>query len=500
VRGETESREANAELGQADAELEQAIVPVGMGVTNGFGDTDKTGSADQMDGDDRVGDESSMKGLKARAATKESGGISHAWRALRHRNFQLFFFGQTISVIGNWMTRLATTWLVYHLTHSALLLGVVSFSGQIVSFLLGPFAGVWVERLERRKLLVWTQALAAVQSLGLAVLTLMHVITLWEVIALTAMQGVINAFDMPGRQSFLGMMVEDKNDLSNAIAINSSMANGARLVGPAIAGLVIAGWGEGGCFLVDGLSYLAVIASLLMMKIKPMAMGRPKTNMLDQMREGWEYVSGFRPVRTILLLFALVSLMGYSWAVVLPIFAVQILHGGAQTLGWLMSAAGVGALVSALSLALRRSVVGLTRMVQIAVAILGVALMLLGLSHVFWVSMGLMGFVGFGMLQGAAASNTIIQSLVPEDKRGRAMSYYTMAFFGAAPFGSLMAGALAERIGAPHTVMITGACCVGGSVWFSFELPKIRAIMWPIYAGMGLMTTEKRPARAAVTS
>src|ERR1700754_2331130 len=215
---------------------------------------------------------------------------SHAWRALRHRNFRLFFFGQTISVTGTWMTRLATTWLVYRLTQSALLLGVVSFAGQFISFALGPIAGVWVERLDRRKLLVWTQAAAAVQSLGLAALTLAHVINLWEIIALTALQGVINALDMPGRQSFLVQMVEDRGDLSNAIAINSSMANGARLIGPAIAGMVIAAVGEGWCFLLDGFSYFAVIASLLMMRINPMAIRRNASTMLEQIREGWDYV------------------------------------------------------------------------------------------------------------------------------------------------------------------------------------------------------------------
>jgi MFS family permease len=413
--------------------------------------------------------------------------MAHAWRALRHRNFRLFFFGQSISMIGNWMTRLATTWLVYQLTHSAMLLGIVSFAGQIVSFLLGPFAGVWVERLERRKLLVWTQALAAVQSLALATLTLAHVITLWEIIALTAFQGVINAFDMPARQSFLVQMVEDRNDLSNAIAINSSTANGARLIGPAIAGLVIAGFGVGGCFLVDGLSYLAVIASLLLMRIPRLDVQRSKANMFEQIREGWDYVRSFQPIRTILLLFSLVSLMGYSWSVLLPIFAAQVLHGGAAMLGWLMGAAGVGALVSALSLALRKSVVGLTRMLQIATAILGGALILFGLSHTLWLSLMLMVLVGFGMLQAASVSNTIIQSLVPEDKRARAMSYYTMAFFGSAPFGSLLAGALADRIGAPHTVMITGAFCIAGSLWFTFELPKMRAVMRPIYQRMGLL-------------
>jgi MFS family permease len=412
---------------------------------------------------------------------------------LRHRNFKLFFFGQSISVIGTWMTRLATTWLVYNLTHSALLLGLVTFSGQIVSFLLGPFAGVWVERLNRRKLLLWTQALAALQSLGLAVLTLAHVINLWEIIALTAMQGMINAFDMPGRQSFLVQMVDDRQDLSNAIAINSSMANGARLIGPAIAGLVIGAFGEGWCFLIDGISYLAVIASLLMMHIRPLEVRLHKGNMLEQIREGWDYVRNFQPVRTILLLFALISLMGYPYAVLLPVFAGQVLHGGATTLGWLTGATGVGALASALSLAVRKTVVGLTRMVQVATAVLGIALILFGLSHTLWVSLILMVFVGFGLMQGASVSNTIIQSLVPEDRRARVMSYYTMAFFGASPFGSLLAGLLAHRIGAPVTVMVTGACCIAGAVWYTLNLSAVNATIRPIYQDMGLI-----PEAAAV--
>jgi MFS family permease len=413
--------------------------------------------------------------------------LSHAWSALRHRNFRLFFWGQSISLIGTWMTKLATSWLVYQITHSALLLGVVSFAGQIISFLLGPFAGVWVERLNRRKLLVWTQAASAVQSLAMAALALAHVINLWEIIALAALQGLINSLDMPGRQSFLVQMVEDRNDLGNAIAINSSMANGARLIGPAIAGLVIAAVGEGWCFLIDGVSYFAVIVSLLMMRITPLERRRHTTSMLEQMREGWDYVRTFRPIRAILLLFALLSLMGYSYSVLLPVFAGQVLHGGSHTLGWLTAASGIGALISGVSLAFRKSVLGLTRMLQIAAGVLGGALILFGFSHTFWLSVLLMVFVGFGMMQGAAASNTIIQSLVPEDKRARVMGYYTMAFVGAAPFGSLLAGALAHQIGAAHTVMVTGAFCVAGSIWFTLELPKVKAIMRPVYQEMGLL-------------
>jgi MFS family permease len=398
--------------------------------------------------------------------------MPQAWRALRHRNFQLFFAGQTISAIGTWMTQIATTWLVYRLTHSAQMLGIVSFAGQIVSFAAGPVAGVWVERLDRRKLLVWTQAAAAVQSLALAALTLTGVVTLGEVIALAALQGLINAFDVPGRQSFLVQMVDDRNDLGNAIALNSSMANGARLIGPAIGGMVIAAVGEGWCFLIDGVSYFAVIASLLAMRIRPMVTRPRAGSVLEQMGEGWDYIRTFRPIRTILLMVALVSLMGYPYAVLLPLFAGQVLHGGATTLGWLTGASGIGALVSALSLAVRKSAAGLTRMVQVATAILGGALILFGLSDRLWLSLVLMAFAGFGLMQAAAASNTIIQSLVTEDMRARVMSYFTMAFFGAAPFGSLIAGALAHRIGAPHTVMVTGAFCVVGAVLYARELGR----------------------------
>lgn len=398
--------------------------------------------------------------------------LSHAWRALRHRNFRLFVFGQSISVVGTWLTRLATMWLVYRLTHSALLLGVVSFAGQIVTFVAGPFAGVWVERLDRRKLLIWIHTIAAVQSLLLAAATLTNVITLWEIIALTVMDGLTGALGVPGRLSFVTQMVEDRNDVDNAIALLSSIANGARLIGPTIAGLLIAAFGEGWCFLIDGISFLPVIASLALMRIEPVETRRSR-DMLSEMHEGWSYVRTFRPIRSTLLFFALVSLMGYSYAVLLPVFADQVLHGGPTTLGWLNSASGIGALASALSLALRKSVVGLARMIQIAAAILGSALMLFGLSHALWLSLMLMVLVGFGLMQSVAASNTIILSLAPQDMRARVMSYYTMAFFGGAPFGSLLASVLAERIGAPNTVVLTGAACVLGALCFALERPRL---------------------------
>lgn len=413
--------------------------------------------------------------------------FSHAWRALRHRNFRLFFGGQSISVIGTWMTRIATAWLVYRLTKSALLLGTVSFAGQIPTFLLAPFAGVLVDRLNRRRVLIWTQTLAMLQSLALAALTLSHRITIVEILILSAFQGFINAFDMPGRQSFMVQMVNDRTDLSNAIAINSSMVNLARLVGPSLAGIVIAATNEGWCFMIDGVSYIAVIFSLVMMRIDISDVKRSAGSMFEQMLEGWTYVSSFVPIRSILMLFALVSLMGIPYVVLMPIFAAQVLHGGAHTLGFLMGAAGVGALISAFSLVIRKSVRGLLKMLPIAAASFGGGLVVFGFSHWFWVSMLLMVVVGFGMMQGLTASNTIIQTLAPEDKRGRVMSYYTMAYVGMAPFGSLLAGAVAQWIGAPRTVMFTGACCVVGAALFAKHLRTIKEHMRPIYVQLGIV-------------
>jgi MFS family permease len=414
-------------------------------------------------------------------------GFSHAWRALRGRNFRLFFSGQSISLIGTWMTRVATAWLVYQLTGSALLLGVVSFAGQIPTFLLAPFAGVLVDRSNKRYVLIATQIGAMVQSLALAVLTLGHWITIHEVLGLSVLQGLVNAFDMPVRQSFMVQMVDDRADLSNAIALNSSMVNTARLIGPALAGLIIAASSEGWCFLIDGVSYIAVIASLLMMRIQAPKLKRVTTGMVTQMREGWEYVSGFRPLRTILLLFALMSLMGMPYMVLMPVFAAKVLHGGAHSLGFLMGAAGFGSLISALLLVLRRSVRGLLKMLPIASLVFGLGLIAFGASHWMWLSLLLMVVTGFGMLLGLTTSNTIIQTLAPEEKRGRVMSYYTMAFVGMAPFGSLLAGALAHWIGAPHTVQLTGAMCCLGGLWFLRQMPAVRREMRPVYEELGIV-------------
>ena len=385
------------------------------------------------------------------------------------------------------MTRVATSWLVYRLTKSSLLLGTVGFAGQIPTFLLAPLAGVIVDRIDRRKVLVWTQALAMVQSLALAWLTLSHRINIGEVLVLSAFQGVINAFDMPGRQSFMIRMVESREDLSNAIAINSSMVNAARLLGPSLAGLLIAATNEGWCFLVDGVSYIAVIVSLLMMRVAHDAPQHHGATIMEQLRQGWDYVAESLPIRSILMLFALISLMGWPFMVLMPIFAAQVLHGGPHTLGFLMGAVGVGSLLSALLLVVRRSVRGLLKIIPIGAALFGAGLIAFGVSHSMWLSIPMMFVTGFGMMQGVTTSNTILQTLVDETMRGRVMSYYTMAFVGMAPFGSLLAGALAHAIGAPRTVIVSGVACILGSLWFWSRMAEIRTVMRPIYQRLGIV-------------
>lgn len=388
------------------------------------------------------------------------------------------------------MTRIATAWLVYRLTGSAMLLGTVSFAGQIPTFLFAPFAGVWIDRLDRRQLLVWTQAASMVQSLALAALTFSGHITIHWILILSVTQGIINGFDMPGRQSFMVQMVDDRADLGNAIAINSSMVNIARLIGPSLAGMLIAVSSEAWCFLIDGVSYIAVIASLLAMRLHAPVVKRQAASMAHELHEGWAYVSGFLPVRTILLLFAVVSLMGMPIIVLMPIFAAGVLKGGPHTLGFLMGAMGVGALGSALSLAARKNIRGLVRGIPLAAVVFGVGLIGFGLSRWFWLSMVCVLVAGVGMMQGMAASNTIIQTLVSEDKRGRVMSFYTMAFMGMTPFGSLLAGSLATAIGAPMTIVVTGTVILFAATWYYTRLRAIRQILRPIYQQMGIIPAD----------
>jgi MFS family permease len=423
--------------------------------------------------------------MRARRAAPAS--LRTLGRALRHRNYRLFFAGQSLSLIGTWMTRIAVSWLVYRLTHSALLLGLVSFTGQIPTFILAPLAGVWVDRWNRHRVLVVTQVLAMIQSALLAFFALSGTITVTHIVLLSVFQGLINAVDMPARQAFLVEMVADREDLPNAIALNSSMVNAARLVGPSVAGVLIAGVGEGWCFFIDAVSYLAVIASLLLMRLAIGPRRAATTHVLAELREGFRYVTSSAPIRSILLLLALVSLMGMPYTVLMPIVASKVLNGGAHTLGFLMAASGFGALLGAVYLASRRTVLGLGRLIPLSAATFGIGLVAFSFSRTFWLSLALMPLVGMAMMVQMASSNTILQTIVDEDKRGRVMSFYAMAFFGTVPLGSLLAGSLASRAGAPITILIGGAACIIGAGLFLRGLPELRRAIRPIYIRLGIL-------------
>jgi MFS family permease len=418
---------------------------------------------------------------------QEEGRWQFALRALRARNFRLFFAGQSVSLIGTWMTRVATSWLVYRLTKSPFLLGIVSFAGQIPLFFLAPIAGVWVDRSNRHRMLIMTQVLSMVQSLLLAALALTGVITIWHLVVLMLFQGFINALDMPVRQSFLVQMVNSRDELPNAIALNSSMVNAARLVGPAIAGVVIGSVGEGPCFLIDGISYLAVILSLFAMHVPPQPERARKKNTLEELKEGWLYVSSSESIRSILLLLALISLLGMPYTVLMPVFAGQILHGGPHTLGYLMAATGVGALVGAVGLAIRKTVLGLGRVIPLSAGIFGAALIGFAFSRSLWLSVALLLATGYGMMRNLAASNTLLQTILEEGKRGRVMSFYSMAFAGMSPFGSLLAGIAAARVGAPATVVASGFFCIAGAILFARALPRMREQIRPLYVQLGIL-------------
>ncbi len=412
------------------------------------------------------------------------------FRALSHRNYRLFFGGQGISLIGTWMQQIAMSWLVYRLTDSALLLGVVGFTSRIPTFLLASLAGVLADRWNRHRVLVITQTLSMIQAMILAILVLTGAIAVWHIIFLSLSLGLINALDIPTRQSFVVDMIEKREDLGNAIALNSSIVNGARLIGPSVAGMLIATLGEGMCFLLNGLSFIAVIFALLAMKITPKKREAQSSKVFQGLKEGFSYAFGFAPIRSVLLLLGLVSLMGMPFTVLMPIFAEKILHGGPQALGFLSGATGVGAIAGSIYLASRKSVLGLGRIIVISSNLFGIGLIGFSLSRLFWLSLLMMLLTGFGMMVEMASSNTVLQTIVEEDKRGRIMGFYTMAFMGMVPFGSLLAGTLANNIGAPNTVMIGGVACILGSVLFAKKLPSLRRITRPIYVEKGIISEE----------
>ncbi|MCC3438073.1 MFS transporter [Microcoleus sp. PH2017_05_CCC_O_A] len=372
--------------------------------------------------------------------------------ALRSQNYRLFFAGQGISLIGSWMTQVATVWLVYNLSDSPWMLGVVGFTSQIPTLILLPFAGVLIDRTNRHRVIIATQILAMVQSLALAFLALTGVINIWQILILSFCQGAINAFDAPARQAFVSELVEKKEDLANAIALNASMFNGARL------------------------------------KIKPRKIAASNTKPLQRLKEGFDYAFGFPPIRAILLLLALVSFAGMSHTVLVPIFATKILNGGPQTLGFLMAASGVGAFAGAIYLIGRKSIVGIGKLIAISPAIMGFGLIGFGLSRILWLSLIMMLFVGFGFIIQFAGGNTFLQTIVEDDKRGRVMSIYTMAFFGVTPFGNLVAGGMANYIGSPNTVILGGIICILGSIIFTRQLPALKNLVRPLYQKMGLIS------------
>ncbi len=402
-----------------------------------------------------------------------------------------------MSLVGTWIQRIALPWLVYRLTGSTFLLGVVGFSGQFPTFLLASFAGVLTDRMNRYHILIATQVLAMLQALSLALLFFVGNIQVWHIITLSILLGCINAFDVPARQSFVVEMVEKKADLGNAIALNSSMVNGARLLGPSIAGILIATAGEGICFLLNGISYVFVILSLLLMHVKPPKYRNVDTHIFKQLREGFTYTFGFAPIRAIILLLALISLVGIPYAVLMPVFAKEVLHGTSHTYGFLMGASGVGALTGAVYLASRRSVLGLGKVIPVSAFVFGAGLVVFSFSRHLWLAMPLMVFTGLGMMLQMASSNTIIQTIVDDDKRGRVMSFYAMAFMGAAPVGSFLAGSLASLIGVELTLMIGGVLVMAGAAVFTRKLPGLKKLVRPVYERLGILPEVAEGIRSA---
>ncbi|MBV8887980.1 MAG: MFS transporter [Chroococcidiopsidaceae cyanobacterium CP_BM_RX_35] len=408
-------------------------------------------------------------------------------RAFSSRNYRLYFAGQGLSMIGTWMTLIATNWLVLQLTHSAWWLGIVGFASQIPTFCLAPFAGVLVDRWPRHRILIVTQVLAMLQSLALAFLALTGTINVWQIIGLSLFQGLINAVSVPALQAFVKEIVEKQENLGNAIALNASLISSARLIGPAIGGLLIATVGSGMCFLIDGISYIAVLIALLAMKLAPMKVPVETLPQWQRLKAGFSYAFGFPPIRSILLMMALLGFIGLPYVVLAPIFATDVLHGGAETLGFLMAASAVGALMASIYLSSRPSVFGLENVIALAPKIWGIGFIVFSLSHVLGFSLVVMVAIGFGVVLQIAACNTFIQTIVEDDKRGRVMSFFSMAFMGMVPFGSLFSGWLASQIGAPNTLIINGLVCILCSFIFAKYLPVLTSLVRPIYSEIGIL-------------
>jgi MFS family permease len=423
------------------------------------------------------------------------------FRSLKYKNFRLFVEGQSLSLIGTWLQMVALTWLVYKMTNSALMLGIVGFAGQLPIFIIGPFAGVLADRWNRHRMLLITQSLALVQALLLTTLVFLNVIQIWQIITLSIILGIINAIDMPIRQAFVFDMIEDhKEDVGNAIALNSSMVNVARLGGPAIAGIIIATVGEGWCFLINSISFVAVIVSLLKMDIRLKPKSVKEFKIFEELKEGFQYSYNFEPIKILIFLLAAVSLVSTSVTLLAPIFAKKYLHGSADIYGFLIGAYGLGALVGAIYLLNKKNVLGLGNIITIAVAGFGISIILFGFSRSFILSMILMLLAGTGMILHIASTNTLLQTISEENKRGRVMGFYGVAFRGMSPFGSLIAGSLGSTIGSPATLAISGIVCITGAVIFKLKLPGIRQKIKPIYENLGILPQIASGVQSATES
>ena len=409
-------------------------------------------------------------------------------RSLHSRNYRLFFMGHGISLIGTWMQQVAVSWLIYRLSGSGFLLGVVAFSAQFPAFLMAPVAGVVIDRCNRQRLFLITQICSMFQATLLAFFVLSGFIQIWQIIVLSSFLGFINAFDMPLRQSLVIDLVEKKEDLSNAIALNSSLFNSARLIGPSIAGVLVASLGEGVCFAINAISYLAVIVAITAIRIPLNPPVKTNRRIFRELKEGFDYVCHFIPIRNILALFALTSFMGMPYVILLPVFAREILRGDARTYGFLMAAIGIGALCSTLYLASRRNVLGLTRVISVSAAAFGFFVICFAFSSNLFISLVLLFLAGFAVIAQIASSNTILQTIVDNDKRGRVMSFYTMALMGSAPLGGLAAGYISAQIGVRGTLAMCGLGCLAGAIIFARTLPAMHAIINPIYEKMGILS------------
>lgn len=418
-------------------------------------------------------------------------------RSFSNRNYRLFFSGQLVSLSGTWIQIVAMSWLVYRLTDSAFMLGLVTFLSQVPSFFFAPFADVYIDRWNKHKTLIFTQTISMLQAFALAALTLTGSIKIWHIMLLSIVLGLTNAFDMPVRQAFVIEMIEDRKDLGNAIALNSSLVNITRLIGPAAAGIIIAKFGEGICFLVNGVTYIAVIIALLFMKIKIIKLTTVRRHVFAELKDGFKYSFGFPPIRDMLILLAVLSFAIMQYTVLMPVFAKDILNGGSDTLGFLMASTGVGALIGGIYLASRKSVLGLGKIMAMSAFLFGVMIIIFAFSKNFILSLIILLFAGIGFIALIAASNTIVQTITDDDKRGRVMSFYTMAFMGMAPFGGLSAGAMADRIGGPLTIMISGIVSLICGVILILRLPKLRIITRPVYVKKGIISEVAEGLRIA---